>query len=149
MNCRGTSLAIGDIDHTIPSMTVARRVAWPTEAPDEDPMLSPDSTYSPVRKELDFHPQLWLTEKTSGELVNRVRLFPVALAHAIVKYALTDDRGSRYGCEGMAGGVVAGSILLCVDEAEDDEGRDEDMDGEADVGRGVLARPTEGEEIVW
>ena len=40
--------------------------------------------------------------------MNRVRLAPVALAHAIVKYALTAGRGSRYGCSGATGGAVAG-----------------------------------------
>jgi len=43
------------------------------------------SMYSSVLKELDFQPQLWPTEKTSGELVNRVCDDPVALAQLIVK----------------------------------------------------------------
>jgi hypothetical protein len=51
--------------------------------------------YSSVLSELDFHPQLWLTGKTSGELVNRVSDEPVALAQLIVKYAEIDGRGSR------------------------------------------------------
>jgi hypothetical protein len=41
--------------------------------------------YSSVRNELDFQPQLWLTENTSGALVNRVSDDPVALAHEIAK----------------------------------------------------------------
>ena len=55
----------------------------------------PTSRYSSVRKLLLFQPQLWLTLNTSGVLVNRVMLPPVALAHAIAKYALTAGRGSR------------------------------------------------------
>jgi hypothetical protein len=51
--------------------------------------------YSSVFNELDFQPQLWLTGKTSGELVNRVCEDPVALAQLIVKYADIDGRGSR------------------------------------------------------
>jgi hypothetical protein len=64
---------------------------------------SPTSIYSSVRNELDFHPQLWLTENTSGALANRVWLAPVALAQLIVKYADTDGRGSRYGAAGTTG----------------------------------------------
>ena len=45
----------------------------------------------------------------SGALVNRVKLAPVALAHEIVKYALTCGRGSRYGCGGVTGGARAGN----------------------------------------
>ena len=71
---------------------------------------SPISRYSSVRKELDFQPQLWLTANASGALVNRVKLAPVALAHAIVKYALTEPRGSRYACGGATGGDVAGTL---------------------------------------
>ncbi|KAI1786284.1 hypothetical protein LXA43DRAFT_898308, partial [Ganoderma leucocontextum] len=76
------------------------------------------SKYSSVLSELDFQPQLWLTENTSGALMNRVMLAPVVLAHAIVKYALTAGRGSRYGCGGATGGAVAGREMgdaTCVD----------------------------------
>ncbi|EIW65070.1 uncharacterized protein TRAVEDRAFT_42464 [Trametes versicolor FP-101664 SS1] len=92
--------------HTTPSTTVARKLtsllAGSTTAAGR-PSAS-TSRYSSARSELDFHPQLWLTENTSGALVKRVRLAPVALAHAIVKYALTAGRGSRYGCGGVDGG---------------------------------------------
>ncbi|EIW65069.1 uncharacterized protein TRAVEDRAFT_42463, partial [Trametes versicolor FP-101664 SS1] len=74
------------------------------------------SRYSSARSELDFHPQLWLTENTSGALVKRVRLAPVALAHAIVKYALTAGRGSRYGCGGVTAGAIAGSVTGSASE---------------------------------
>ena len=115
---------------------------------DSKSILSPVSIQSPVRKELDFQPQLWLTEKTSGALVNRVRLLPVALAQATVKYALTEDRGSRYGCGGIVGEAVAGRVPLAVVGFEYDDGSEEEIDGEADAGRGVPRRPTDGEDIV-
>jgi hypothetical protein len=51
--------------------------------------------YSSVLSELDFQPQLWLTGKTSGELVNRVWDEPVAFAQLIMKYADINGRGSR------------------------------------------------------
>ena len=96
---------------TTPKTTVALRLTSLAagSATDVAGWLSASSSrYSSVRNELDFQPQLWLTEKTSGALVNRVRLAPVALAHAIVKYALSAGRGSRYGCCGATGGAVAG-----------------------------------------
>ncbi len=77
-------------------MIVALRL---TSLPAADTALgepsSDNSKYSSVLKELDFQPQLWLTEKLSGELVNLVKRDPVALTHAMVKYALTEGRGSR------------------------------------------------------
>lgn len=48
--------------------------------------------------------------------MNRVRLAPVALAHAIVKYALTAGRGSRYGCGGVTAGAIAGSVTGSASE---------------------------------
>lgn len=96
-------------------------------------MLSPCSDGSPVRKELDFQPQLWLTENTSGALLNRVMLEPVAPVQAIVKYALTADRGSRYDWGGETGRAVAGMVTLAWLEDEPsveyEEGRDDDMAG--------------------
>jgi hypothetical protein len=68
----------------------------------------PTSKYSSVLKLLDFQPQLWLTEKTSGALVNLVNAAPVALAQEITKYADMVERGSRYGWRGVTGGEVAG-----------------------------------------
>ena len=79
----------------MPKTMVARKL---TSLPDEMFFLTPSSEisrYSSVLNELDFQPQLWLTEKTSGALVNFVKLAPVALAQAIVKYALTAARESR------------------------------------------------------
>ena len=67
--------------------------------------------YSSVRRELDFHPQLWLTLNTSGALVNRDSDDPVALAQVMVKYAHIDARGSRKGCCGTGGGEVAGRFV--------------------------------------
>ena len=89
-----------------------------------------------MRRLLLFQPQLWLTLNVSGALVKRVKLPPVALAHAMAKYALTAGLGSRYGCCGAAAGAVAGSmrgaedtdaimLLLLLDgrdEASPDEG---------------------------
>ena len=83
--------------YTTPNTTVALKLTslpagittgtgWPSAS---------TSRYSSVRNELDFQPQDWLTENVSGALVNRVKLAPVALAHAIVKYAHTAGRGSR------------------------------------------------------
>ncbi len=104
--------------HTTPSTTVARKLtsllAGSTTAAGS-PSAS-TSRYSSARNELDFHPQLWLTENTSGALVKRVRLAPVALAHAIVKYALTAGRGSRYGCGGVTAGAIAGSVTGSASE---------------------------------
>jgi hypothetical protein len=59
------------------------------------PSFAPTSKYSSVLNELLFHPQLWLTENSSGALVKRVSEDPVALAQEIVKYAFTALRGSR------------------------------------------------------
>jgi hypothetical protein len=52
---------------------------------DTDCPSTPTSKYSSVFSELDFQPQLWLTEKISGALVKRVSDDPVALTHDIVK----------------------------------------------------------------
>lgn len=76
--------------------------------------------------------------------MNRVRLAPVALAHAIVKYALTEPRGSRYGCCGMTGGAVAGTVTLTFDEAtlmeEYELGSEEEKAGDEGVECGVVLR---------
>lgn len=108
--------------------------------------------YSSVLSELDFQPQLWLTENTSGALVNRVRLAPVALAHAIAKYADTDARWSRYGCCGETAGAVAGSVLpapsvvllllllLPLDVDASPLGSDDASAGELGVDMGVVLR---------
>ena len=102
------------IHHTTPNTTVALKLtSFPAGITTETGCPSAStSRYSSVRSELDFHPQLWLTANVSGALVKRVRLAPVALAHAIVKYALTTGRGSRYGCTGVAGGAVAGNMTV-------------------------------------
>lgn len=95
--------------HTSPSTTDARKLTSRPRPPTPTGLPSPASAtsiYSSVRSELDFHPQLWLTENTSGALANRVWLAPVALAQLIVKYAETDGRGSRNGEGGGAGACV-------------------------------------------
>jgi len=98
-------------------MTVALRLTSrpagkPAAADATGSPSGPTSMNSSVLNELDFQPQLWLTRKSSGELVKRVRLAPVALAQEMVKYARTSARGSRYGCCGITGGPVAGSVRL-------------------------------------
>lgn len=100
------------LDYTIPRTTVALKLTsspaklglgmvWPS-ACEPAPTLSVS--------ELLFHPQLWLMAKSSGELLKRVWAVPVPLAQHMVKYAFTDDRGSRYGCDGTAGCNVAGRV---------------------------------------
>jgi hypothetical protein len=89
--------------HTSPSTTHALRLTSLPLGTAFASAPSATSIYSSVRNELDFHPQLWLTENTSGALANRVWLAPVALAQLIVKYADTDGRVSRYGAGGGAG----------------------------------------------
>ncbi|KAL7285838.1 hypothetical protein ACG7TL_000947 [Trametes sanguinea] len=150
--------------HTTPNTTVALKLtsllAGATTAPGPAAPSASTSKYSSARNELDFHPQLWLTENTSGALVNRVRLAPVALAHAIVKYALTAARGSRYGCGGGTAVARAGSVIgppllaLCglpgrrLDERAKPEelGRDEERlelaAGELGTETVVLVRPS-------
>lgn len=98
-----------------------------------------------VRRLLLFQPQLWLMLKTSGALVNLVRLVPVALAHAMAKYAVTAGRGSRYGCWGAEAGAVAGSVSGCAGADARVlllllEGSDEARPGEAGVDTGVVLR---------
>jgi hypothetical protein len=57
-------------------------------------------------------------EKSSGLLENRVTEEPVAPAQEMVKYAETWALGSRYGCDGMFGGPVAGRPLPEIEEFE-------------------------------
>ena len=95
--------------YTTPSTTVARRLtslAAGIVTMAGCPSAS-TSRYSSVLNELDFQPQLWLTRNSSGELAKRVSAAPVGAAHAIVKYASTAGRGSRYGWAG-AGTTVPG-----------------------------------------
>ena len=77
-----------------------------------------------------------------------------------MKYALTAERGSRYGWGGDTGGAVAGMVTLVwlEDELnwEYEEGRDEDMAGVDGVECGVFGRLalgmgycTLGVDIVW
>ena len=122
-------------------MTVALKLtlsAWLSPSPSV-----PAGTSSPL-SELLFQPQLWLTLKSSGALVNRVRLPPVALAHAMAKYAFTNGRGSRYGCCGAAAGAVAGSMSGAEDTDASMlllllEGREEASPGEG-IETGVVLR---------
>lgn len=109
-----TTKLISPCTYTTPNTTVALKLtSFPAgRMPEAGRPSASTSRYSSVLNELDFQPQLWLTANTSGALVNLVKLAPVALAHAIVKYALTCGRGSRYGCCGATGGAVAGSETL-------------------------------------
>ncbi|KIY60602.1 hypothetical protein CYLTODRAFT_460637 [Cylindrobasidium torrendii FP15055 ss-10] len=50
------------------------------------------------------------TKKSSGALLNRVWLFPVALAAYTMKYAITFGLESLYGCTGAAPGTVYGKL---------------------------------------
>ena len=84
---------------------------------------------SSVRNVLDFHPQLWLTANTSGELLKRVCDVPVALAQLMAKYADTAGRGSRYGCCGADTASVDG-MLNASDEGEGEGGVGEGGDAE-------------------
>jgi hypothetical protein len=108
------------------------------EGAEEGSVLLSPSPHTSVRSELLLHPQLWLIEKSSGLLVNRVTEEPVALAHEIAKYAETCDLGSRYGCDGMSGGPVAGKVLP---EREEFEG--EPWTGVSERGLGIMGRPDE------
>jgi hypothetical protein len=86
---------IQSCNYTIPKVTVALKL---TSLPADGTgviKIGPTSEYSSVINELDFHPQLWLTENTSGAELNRVKEEPVAPAHDIVKYREMGDRGSR------------------------------------------------------
>jgi hypothetical protein len=94
--------------YTIPITTVALKLTSHSPAMSDSSGSGPTSKYSSVLKLLDFHPQLWLTENTSGALVNLVIAAPVALAHEIAKYADMIERGSRYGWGGVIGFAVAG-----------------------------------------
>lgn len=94
------------------------------------------SIHTSDRSELLLHPQLWLIEKSSGLLVNRVTEEPVAPAQEIAKYAETWGLGSRYGCDGMTGGPVAGRPLP---EREEFEG--EPWTGVLGRGLGIMGRP--------
>lgn len=72
-----------------------------------------------------------------------MRFAPVALAQAMVKYALTADRESRYGCGGVTGGAVAGivlPILLLMWTEEYELGSDDGREGDAGVECGVVLR---------
>jgi hypothetical protein len=86
-----------DDPYTIPSTTVALKLTSRPPDTADSSGRGPTSRYSSVLKLLDFQPQLWLTENTSGALVNLVNAAPVALAHEIIKYAEIVERGSRYG----------------------------------------------------
>ena len=50
--------------------------------------------------------------------MNCVTEEPVALAQEIVKYAETLALGSRYGCDGIVGGPVAGRLPPEMEELE-------------------------------
>ncbi|SRR6266404_1144382 len=107
------------LDQTTPKTTVIRILLISSDGEGEDgsAILSP-SKHTSARSELLLQPQLWLTEKSSGLLVNRVTEEPVALAQEIAKYAETCALGSRYGCDGMTGGPVAGRTLPEKEEFE-------------------------------
>ena len=105
---------------------------------------------SSVRNVLDFHPQLWLTANTSGELLKRVCDVPVALAQLMAKYADTAGRGSRYGCCGADTASVDG-MLNASDEGEGEGGVGEGGDAERawfGLAEGVPLR-TMGEAIFF
>ena len=65
----------------------------------------------------------------------------MALAHEIAKYAETCALGSRYGCDGMTGGAVAGKVLP---ERKSFEG--EPWTGVSECGLEIIGRP---EEEYW
>jgi len=71
--------------YTIPSTTVALKLISRPADTSGSSSNGPTSKYSSVLRLLDFHPQLWLTENTSGALVNLVKEAPVALAQEIAK----------------------------------------------------------------
>ena len=101
------------LNQTTPRITVILMLLISSDSEGEDgsaATLSP-SKHTSARSKLLLQPQLWLTEKSSGLLVNRVTEAPVALAQDIAKYAETWALGSRYGCGGMTGGLVAGRTL--------------------------------------
>jgi hypothetical protein len=141
-----------DTNHTTPKTTVARKLtllgwlAVPGGSGGFNP-LSAVSKYSSVR-ELDFQPQLWLIANTSGALEKRVSAAPVALWHAIVKYAVTAPRESRYACAGALAGAAAGMPsgrgTLCVLGIADSVGRGMELGEETRAG--VMGRGMDGVE---
>lgn len=125
-----------------PRTTVARRLASLSSS---FTVGSPfGSGYCSSLNELLFQPQVWLMEKWSGELEKRVNDDPVAEGHEMVKYAMIDGRGSRYGCTGA---VDTGVTLLVASDVVDGWKWDR-FGGEGDPGTAKAILETEPDEPV-